>query len=170
MPRVKHPARPAPPASADPAINEIVQTSRAWSTATVVMHSALAARLGLHATDHKAVDVLLQHGPLTAGELADRMALTNSAVTTMVDRLERVGLVRRDRDPVDRRRVIVRPTVSADFERRFLALMAPMMSDYGELLEGLSRAELDMVRRFLEGTRAITERQIRRLRAGEQGG
>jgi DNA-binding MarR family transcriptional regulator len=88
----------------------------------------------------------------------------------MVDRLERVGLVRRDRDPVDRRRVIVRPTVSADFERRFLALMAPMMSDYGELLEGLSRAELDVVRRFLEGTRAITERQIRRLRAGEQGG
>ena len=53
MPRVK------PSRSRAQILEEVRQASRAWSTATVVMHAALAARLGLHATDHKAVDVLL---------------------------------------------------------------------------------------------------------------
>ena len=128
------------------------------------MHAALAARLGLHATDHKAVDVLLQGGPMTAGELADRMGLTGSAITTMVDRLERYGLVRRDRDPDDRRRVIVQPTVNAEFEERFMGLMAPMLADYGRYLAGLSPEELDLVKRFLTETAALTEAHIRRLR------
>jgi DNA-binding MarR family transcriptional regulator len=132
------------------------------------MHGALAARLGLHATDHKAVDVLLQAGPISAGDLADRMGLTNSAVTTMVDRLERAGLVRRSGDPADRRRVVVRPTVSAEFGRRFMALMAPMLAEYGEFLAGLSPDELDVVRRYLAATRAITEAHIQRLRAGRK--
>lgn len=158
MPRVK----PTPRARV---LEEVSQASRAWSTATVVMHAALAARLGLHATDHKAVDVLLQAGPLTAGELADRMALTGSAITAMVDRLERSGLVRRDRDPEDRRRVIVRPTVTPEFEKRFMTLMAPMLADYGRYLAGLSAEELDLVKRFLAETAALTEAHIRRLRS-----
>ena len=159
MPRVK------PPTPRARVLEEVSQASRAWSTATVVMHAALAARLGLHATDHKAVDVLLQAGPLTAGELADRMALTGSAITAMVDRLERSGLVRRDRDPEDRRRVIVRPTVTPEFEKRFMTLMAPMLADYGRYLAGLSAEELDLVKRFLAETAALTEAHIRRLRS-----
>jgi DNA-binding MarR family transcriptional regulator len=161
MPRVKPPV--TPPARTR-TLHEVHQASRAWSTATVVMHAALAARLGLHATDHKAVDVLLQGGPMTAGELADRMGLTGSAITTMVDRLERHGLVRRDRDARDRRRVIVRPTVTPDFERRFMTLMGPMLADYGRYLAGLSTEELNLVKRFLTETVALSEAHIRRLR------
>ena len=162
MPRVK----PIPRSRAQ-ILEDVRQASRAWSTATVVMHAALAARLGLHATDHKAVDVLLQAGPLTAGELADRMGLTSSAITTMVDRLERHGLVRRDRDIEDRRRVIVRPTVSPEFGERFMALMQPMLADYGRYLAGLSNDQLDLVRRFMRESAALTEAHIGRLQSDE---
>lgn len=158
MPRVK------PSRSRTQILEEVRQASRAWSTATVVMHAALAARLGLHATDHKAVDVLLQAGPMMAGELAERMGLTSSAITTMVDRLERHGLVRRDRDSEDRRRVIVRPTVTAEFGERFMALMAPMLADYSKYLAGLTTEELDLVKRYLTETVTLTEAHIRRLR------
>ena len=161
MPRVK------PSRSRAQILEEVRQASRAWSTATVVMHAALAARLGLHATDHKAVDVLLQAGPMTAGELADRMALTSSAITTMVDRLEGHGLVRRDRDAEDRRRVIVRPTVTAEFGERFMALMSPMLAEYTRYLAGLTTEELDLIKRFLVEGAALTEAHIRRLRDPE---
>ena len=46
--------------------------------------------------------------PLTMGELAWELALTESATTRLVDRLVRTNLVRRDRDPGDRRVVRVR--------------------------------------------------------------
>ncbi|MEU1974593.1 MarR family transcriptional regulator [Nocardia sp. NPDC019309] len=47
-------------------------------------------------------------GPLTPGQLADRLGVgRGGAVTTVVDRLEQAGYVRRRRDVEDRRRVRV---------------------------------------------------------------
>ncbi len=47
-------------------------------------------------------------GALTMGDLARRVAVTEKTITGVVDRLERDGLVRRERDPGDRRVVHVR--------------------------------------------------------------
>src|SRR5262245_48895940 len=73
-----------------------------------MFHQAVADRLGLNLTDHKCVDLLLLNGPLTAGELASKTALTTGAITAALDRLERAGFVKREDDPEDRRRVVVR--------------------------------------------------------------
>ncbi len=48
------------------------------------------------------------------GVLAERLELTNGAVTQLVDHLERLGLVERLRDSDDGRAVIVRPTAAAN--------------------------------------------------------
>jgi DNA-binding MarR family transcriptional regulator len=48
------------------------------------------------------------------GVLAQRLELTNGAVTQLVDHLERLGLVERSRDPDDRRIVLVTPTEAAE--------------------------------------------------------
>jgi DNA-binding MarR family transcriptional regulator len=89
-------------------LHELALAGRRVSTATIMFHQAVADRLGLNLTDHKCVDLLLLEGPLTAGELARRTALTTGAITASLDRLERAGFVRREDDPQDRRRVIVR--------------------------------------------------------------
>jgi DNA-binding MarR family transcriptional regulator len=47
-------------------------------------------------------------GPMTMGDLARRVAVTEKTITGVVDRLERDELVRRERDPGDRRVVHVR--------------------------------------------------------------
>jgi DNA-binding MarR family transcriptional regulator len=73
-----------------------------------MFHQAVADRLGLNLTDHKCVDLLLLNGPLTAGELATMTVLTTGAITAALDRLERAGFVKREDDPKDRRRVVVR--------------------------------------------------------------
>ena len=67
-----------------------------------------AARVGIAVTDMQVIDLLDLTGPSTAGQLADLTGLTTGAITRILDRLEKAGLVRRERDPYDGRKVIVR--------------------------------------------------------------
>src|SRR5581483_10696196 len=46
-------------------------------------------------------------GPMTAGQLAERLSLTTGAVTSVIDRLEGQNIVHRITDPKDRRKVVV---------------------------------------------------------------
>jgi DNA-binding MarR family transcriptional regulator len=50
--------------------------------------------------------------------LADLTGLTTGAVTGIIDRLEQAGFARREKDPHDRRRVIVRIAMKPEVERR----------------------------------------------------
>jgi len=67
-----------------------------------------ADRVGIAVTDMQVIDLLDLTGPSTAGQLADLTGLTTGAITRILDRLEKAGLVRRERDPYDGRKVIVR--------------------------------------------------------------
>ncbi|MFJ1456408.1 MarR family transcriptional regulator [Nocardia wallacei] len=99
---------------------------RVQATRTVVFHSAVAARLGITVTDLSCLNLLRMRGPLTPGELADLLGIARGgAITTVVDRLERAGYVRRNRDAQDRRRVRVEPVAV-----RAEVAVAPL---YGEL-------------------------------------
>jgi DNA-binding MarR family transcriptional regulator len=77
------------------------------STEAALFHHHAAAANGLGITDSKTLSALTQEGPMTAGEIAKRLGLTSGAVTNVIDRLVRVGFVRRVADPKDRRKVIV---------------------------------------------------------------
>lgn len=91
---------------------------RSLSIELVLLTQAIADRFGLNATDLQCLSLLTSAGPMTAGELAERIALTTGAVTGVIDRLERAGLVSRTRDPADRRRVIVQPLAEEELSRR----------------------------------------------------
>ena len=54
----------------------------------------------------------LQHDGLSAGELANRVSLSQGTVTDILNRLEQRGLVTRIRDTEDRRRVHVKTTAA----------------------------------------------------------
>ena len=83
---------------------------------------------------------------MAAGELATAMGLSPGAITTLVDRLEQDGFVRRVRDDADRRRVLVELTESA---------RAVIEDIYGPLTEGdpwireLDAEQLTLIRDFL---------------------
>ena len=55
----------------------------------------------------------LQDGSLPAGELATRVSLSQGTVTDILNRLEKRGLISRNRDTEDRRRVLVETTDEA---------------------------------------------------------
>src|SRR6267154_1879546 len=66
-----------------------------------------AERIGVNVTDLNCLNIVALTGPMTAGELARATGLTTASITGVLDRLEEGGFVRRERDPKDRRRVIV---------------------------------------------------------------
>ncbi len=73
-----------------------------------LMGQAAADRIGLNATDLNCLNILSFSGEMTAGELAKQTGLTTASITGVTDRLEEAGYVRRERDPRDRRRVVIR--------------------------------------------------------------
>ena len=127
---------------------QLETAGRAMSAATVMFHTAVAARQGLSATDEKALDLLERFGPLTAGELAQRSGLAPASVTALVDRLERKGFARRIPNPRDRRSVLV------EIDRnRVFASIAPLFADWvrslEELYKGYSDEQLEVILHFM---------------------
>lgn len=67
------------------------------------MNRRLAARHGLTAPQLSALSLLVHAGPLSLGELGERMHTGASTLTGIVDRMEREGLAARERSADDRR-------------------------------------------------------------------
>jgi DNA-binding MarR family transcriptional regulator len=87
---------------------ELTRELRQFTGLAASFFRAAAARRGMTVTDLQITDILESTGPATAGQLADLSGLTTGAITGILNRLEEAGLVRRERDPNDGRRVIVR--------------------------------------------------------------
>jgi DNA-binding MarR family transcriptional regulator len=150
-----------------PAREELLQSllwlGRQLSAATIMFHQAVADRFGLNPTDHKCMDLLFTKGPMTAGELADVTGLTTGAITGVIDRLEGVGFVRREDDPNDRRRVIVRvvPRRHQEVGRLFKHLAAATAA----LSTRYSDAELATILDFMTRSQEALHEATLKLRA-----
>ena len=82
-------------------------------------------------------------GPMTMGELARAVAVTEKTITGVVDRLERDLLVQRERDPADRRVVHVRLAPrGATLYRRMDQGIASKLAKLLGLLEAEDREHL----------------------------
>jgi len=143
-------------------LDELNQAGRRLSTATILFHQAVADRLGLHPTDHKCIDLLASAGATTAGELAEATGLTTGAITGVIDRLEAAGFVRREDDPKDRRRVILR--LVAKRYRDIARLFEPFGAAFAELGARYSERELATIVDFMTRSGLVLREATRGLR------
>lgn len=112
----------------------------------------LARSEHLTRAEFDALDFIQQAGRMMPTELADRLALTTGAVTAVLDRLEKHGLVERSRNPKDRRSVVVRQTARADSTGK--AAIGPYVRLVAGAAKQLSPADRETVTRFLD---SVTE-------------
>lgn len=110
-------------------------------------HDAVAGYLGINRTDLRCLDLLDLAGRQTAGELAAQMGLSTGAVTAMLDRLEKIGYVRRVRDPADRRRVLVETAELASERGR--EIYQPFEEQTVPMFARFTDEQLTVVRDFL---------------------
>jgi DNA-binding MarR family transcriptional regulator len=149
-------------------LRELEVENRKSTAESLFLLQAITQRSGMNLTDLQCISILTSTGPITAGRLAEEMGLTTGSVTGVIDRMERAGYVRRERDPNDGRRVIVRP-VSEKLERAagFLGsqnrVLEELMSDYDERDLALF---LDLMRK----SNAMTREETARIRAASEGG
>jgi MarR family 2-MHQ and catechol resistance regulon transcriptional repressor len=61
-------------------------------------------------SDFCLLDNLCSHEPLPVSDLGRKLLLTSGSITSAIDRVEKKGLVRRRRSPVDRRLALVELT------------------------------------------------------------
>lgn len=148
-------------------LDSLGRAGRDISTRTMLFHAAIAERLGLNPTDHKALDFVLRAGPITAGQLAEQTGLTTGAVTGVIDRLEQAGFVRRESDPDDRRHVIIQPVASRAPE--IARLFDPMGRAWDALYSSYSDADLAIVLDFLTRGIALLREETTRLRGEAPG-
>jgi DNA-binding MarR family transcriptional regulator len=133
--------------------------TQAFQRSTDAFDDAVADRLGLNRTDLRCLD-WLSDGPLSAGRLATATGLSSAATTTLLDRLERRGLVRRVPDPSDRRKVLIEMT---DLGRRQTdELYGPLAREGARLLERFSDEQLAAMQdQLLAATELIDRHRIR---------
>ena len=147
-------------------LDQLALAGRASSAATVMFHTAVAARQGLSASEEKALDLLERSGPLTAGELARRSGLAPASVTALVDRLERKVFARRVPNPGDGRSVLV----EVDSERVY-ATVAPLFADWVgslyELYAGYTDEQLEVILHFLTEAARRQQEATARLTADQ---
>jgi DNA-binding MarR family transcriptional regulator len=130
---------------------------------------AAAARIEMADTDMQVIDILESTGEATAGQLAHRMGLTTGTFTAILNRLEKAGLVRRERDPKDGRRVIVRLAKGADGEQEMDPLFASLGKAWEVLADNYDDEHKAFLLEFLERSNALAREEIARLREASVG-
>jgi DNA-binding MarR family transcriptional regulator len=138
---------------------EVALLLRRLSVGMDALGQRFAELHGLGRTDVRALVAIMdaaRHGQaLTAGSLGAAVDLSSASVTALLDRLERVGHVRRVRDPADRRRVGLELSDTALAAGG--AFFGALQRDLLQAMAAYSDAELDVVRRFLEEMAAVIE-------------
>jgi DNA-binding MarR family transcriptional regulator len=143
-------------------IAAIGHATQAYQRSTDAFDDAVAQRLGLNRTDLRCLDWLYD-GPKSAGQLGAAIGLSSAATTTLLDRLEKRGLVRRLRQVADRRKVLVEMTelgwqLTDEYYR-------PLAIEGAHLLEQYSDEQLTAMRDHLVASTELIDSHRARMRS-----
>lgn len=108
----------------------------------------VGAHLDVNRTDMDAMEHLIEHGAMTAGELAKAIGVTPGTATSVIDRLVSVGHASRMPNPDDRRGILVVPnpmSVEAAWHH-----ILPLIRDSERTLSAMNEVERQAVTTYLE--------------------
>lgn len=151
------------------ALAELAREFRRLNANGASFFRAAAARTGMTVTDLQVIDILDSANLLTAGQLADLTGLTTGAITGMLNRLEAAGLVRRERDPNDGRRLIIRLVHDKDAMRQIDALFDAAGQVWQQVVADYDDDQIAFLLEFLRRGNALAEQETAQLRETPEG-
>lgn len=130
--------------------SEIRASLRELRIQLALLNYRVGSQVELKDVELDCLDILDAHGPISPSALARRAGLHPATMTGILDRLERGGWVVRERDPTDRRAVVVRAIRDrfAELLRHYSGLNRSM----NKLLADYSDAELELIAGFMRRT------------------
>lgn len=140
-----------------PEVDAIVETIIYLYTESRRLTKGMAAQFGLTGPQLTVIKLLEELGDLSLSSLSERIRAQNSTVTGIIDRMEREGLVKRERSTTDRRVVYIRLSEKGRELAREIqvepleifrsALMSLPADDIGALLRILTKLQKNVLAR-----------------------
>lgn len=135
---------------ADPdLIARLLAVQRQAAALSTTLGEAIAGRLGITGTDLKCLFLLLQK-PRTPRELAMELRMSPSAITSVVDRLEKAAFAYREPSKSDRRQVLV--TVVPERAQQAVDCYVPLFSRMSAVLADYTDDQIEILHTFAEQT------------------
>ncbi|BCY10209.1 MarR family winged helix-turn-helix transcriptional regulator [Actinoplanes sp. L3-i22] len=129
----------------------VIRSLQAFASTRGELARLFARGQGLHTTDAAAIveiiDAEERGAPLTPARLAERLALTTGATSTLLNRLEGAGHVSRARGHSDRRMVTLHAT--AAIEATADAFFDPLARQLRAAVGDYSAADLALIETFV---------------------
>lgn len=129
--------------------NEIKESLRELGSQLRMLNHNISSRLAMRDIDLDCLYIIRRYGPISPSTLSRRTGLHPATMTGIVDRLEHGGWIARERDPADRRAVLVR----ADHQRgaEISHLYAGLYAAIDVISDNYDDAELKVLADFLRG-------------------
>lgn len=151
----------------DELIRELMTSTRKEIRAATLFVHTMSELTGIHPTDIKCLDFLSDVKSATAGELAKMTGLTTGAITAVIDRLEKIGFVKREADSSDRRKIIVRIIAehpnNSEFTRNIFVNKLP------NSLAGYEDKELNLIINWNKKLSDIFHDEIEKMKISSKG-
>ena len=144
----------------------IKQSLRELRMQLSLLNLHVGAQLDLKDVDLDCLDLVASHGPLSPTALARRAGLHPATMTGILDRLERGGWVVRERDPSDRRAVVVRALRGRNAE--LMRLYSGMNTSMDAICAGYAESELEVLADFLRRTASAGQSATEKLASEAQ--
>ena len=128
----------------------IKESLRELSNQLSLLNHHVGAQVELRDVDLDCLELINRHGPLNPSALARRAGLHPATLTGILARLEQGGWIARDRDPDDRRGVVVRALRERGGE--LFRLYAGMNASLNRICAGYSDDQLELLADFLRRT------------------
>ena len=131
-----------------------------------LLNHSVGTRLDIKDADLECLDLITRYGPLSPSALARRAGLHPATMTGILDRLERGGWIDRDRDPADRRGVVVRAARGRGAEILRLYLVdSGMNAALDQICAEYNDQDLELLAGFLRRTADAAQTAAERLAA-----
>jgi len=144
------------------AIEALRAAAQGMSRPSTLMRSLIAARAGLNTTDAECIDYLMHAGTASATDLVKATGLTKSTVSSIVVRLEQAGYIDRQTNPIDKRRILLRPKMQL-IGRHFGPYYAAVTLGFQDIVSGYTEEEIAVITEHYAHMTALYERQVKLL-------
>jgi DNA-binding MarR family transcriptional regulator len=142
-------------------VTQVIVGTREYGISMVLYRHAVGEILGVNVTDMECLALIFFKGLATPSELARYTGLSSGATTTMLDRLEKSGLIERHRNPLDRRSIHI--VIAAEAVEKVGPLFASMRNAQDELVSSYTETELELLSDYFKRSEIIWEEGRKKL-------
>lgn len=140
---------------------QVLEAARDNGISAVLFRNAIGRKLGLNTTESECLSLLAIYGVATPTEIAIHIGLTTGATTSLLDRLEKAGYIKREPNPSDRRGVLIK--ASEQWFTTAGPLVAGVQVAHRQLINSYSAQELQVITSFLTRFTANVREQTARI-------